>query len=362
MECNKDEGIRAKEIAERKFNDNDIVGAKKFALKAQSLYPGIDGIQKLLATLDVYICAENKIGGEADWYSILGVSPEADNETVKKQFKTLALSLHPDRNKSVGAGGAFNLLKNALDLLSDKAKRADYDMRRNVVHQNVSTTNRATKGANGSFHQKVSTMQSSQGANGSAYQNVSTGAQGSHGANASVHQKGSTAQSSQGVNDYDHQKVRTGAQGSHEANGSTSKGRGSNAKAQTGTKRPAPSSGPASVKPIPTSFWSECPKCKMRFEYAGRHLMSNVFCVDCNKLFQLVEMVPPAATCGSNSKIPFCAGSTPASENIGETEFISHVSFTQKSVHWTPFSRAAGASQASRVDSKGRKCKDKRAS
>nr|XP_011457491.1 PREDICTED: uncharacterized protein LOC101306111 isoform X2 [Fragaria vesca subsp. vesca] len=322
MECNKDDGVRAKEIAERKFSERDIMGAKKFALKAQALYPGLDGIRQLLATLDVYMCAtaENKIGGEPDWYGILGVDPEADDETVKKRYRTLALNLHPDKNKSAGAGGAFNLVKDACDLLSDKNKRAAYDRRRdvhvrqNVVHQNISTTNQASKEANGSVHQKVSTAQSSQGANGSA-----------------------------------HQKFSTGAQDSHGANGTTTKGRESNAKAQTRTKRPAPSSAPASVKPIPKSFWCECPKCWMRFEYLGKYLRWNGFCPNCNKLFQAVEIVPPAM-CGSKSTTPVHTGrSTSASENVGATGFISHVSFTQKSVIWAPFSRAASASQAAKA-------------
>ncbi|KVH97840.1 hypothetical protein Ccrd_000036 [Cynara cardunculus var. scolymus] len=42
MDCNRDEATRAKEIAETKFSAKDIMGAKKFALKAQSLYPDLD--------------------------------------------------------------------------------------------------------------------------------------------------------------------------------------------------------------------------------------------------------------------------------------------------------------------------------
>lgn len=109
MECNRDEAIRAKEIAEKKFTEKDIMGAKKFTIKAQSLYPGLDGIQNMLATLDVYISAENRISGEADWYRILGVNPKANDETVRKHYRKLALMLHPDKNKSVGAEGAFKL-------------------------------------------------------------------------------------------------------------------------------------------------------------------------------------------------------------------------------------------------------------
>ncbi|CAN4087618.1 unnamed protein product [Withania somnifera] len=130
MECNKDEAFRAKKIAERKFEQKDYAGAKKFALKAQALYPGLDALTQMLTTLDVYISAENKISGEVDWYGVLGVSPSTDDETVRKQYRKLALVLHPDKNKSVGAEGAFKLLSEAWSLLSDKSKRLAYNQRR----------------------------------------------------------------------------------------------------------------------------------------------------------------------------------------------------------------------------------------
>lgn len=79
MECNKDDALRAKEIAESKFLDKDFLGAKRFALKAQSLNPGLEGISQMLATLGVHIAAENKVNGEGNFYGILGVSPKADD-------------------------------------------------------------------------------------------------------------------------------------------------------------------------------------------------------------------------------------------------------------------------------------------
>ncbi|OVA17484.1 DnaJ domain [Macleaya cordata] len=142
MECNRDEATRAKEIAERKFSSRDIAGAKKFALKAQNLYPNLEGLSQMLATLDVYLSADNKMGGEADWYGILGVSPSSDDETVKKQYRKLALMLHPDKNKSIGADGAFKLISEAWSLLSDKTKRVAYDQKRfsRTSQQRVPTT------------------------------------------------------------------------------------------------------------------------------------------------------------------------------------------------------------------------------
>ncbi|TKY45032.1 DnaJ-like subfamily B member 12 [Spatholobus suberectus] len=155
MECNKDEATRAKEIAERKFAAKDTLGAKKFALKAQNLFPALEGISQMVATLDVYISAENKTNGEADWYGVLGVDSLADDDTVRKQYRKLALMLHPDKNKSIGADGAFKLISEAWSLLSDKAKRAAYDEKRCVKAQKGSTKfggSSTQKGPNGSYN------------------------------------------------------------------------------------------------------------------------------------------------------------------------------------------------------------------
>ncbi|KAG7543667.1 DnaJ domain [Arabidopsis thaliana x Arabidopsis arenosa] len=129
MECNKEEPRRAMDIAERKLSENDYNGAKKFINKAQNLYPELDGLKQVLMMIDVYLLASNG-GKEADWYGILGVDPLADDEVVKKQYKKLALLLHPDKNKFNGAKGAFKLVREAWFMLSDKGKRTTYDQRR----------------------------------------------------------------------------------------------------------------------------------------------------------------------------------------------------------------------------------------
>lgn len=146
MECNKDEAVRAKEIAERKFTERNYSAAKKFVLKAQNLYPGLDGLSQMMTTLEVYISAENKMSGEMDWYGILGVNHLADDETIRKQYRKLALVLHPDKNKSLGAEGAFKLVSEAWSLLSDKAKRLAYNQKRDLKggRQKTSTHPRGT--------------------------------------------------------------------------------------------------------------------------------------------------------------------------------------------------------------------------
>ncbi|WJX35021.1 hypothetical protein P8452_23068 [Trifolium repens] len=127
MECRKDDALRAKEIAEKRFLEKKFVAACTLAKKAQSLYPNIDGLPALIATMDVYVASLNKVGEEYDWYEILGAKRLDDDETLRKCYKNMALILHPDENKSVGAEGAFNLVLQAWTILSDKAKRTTFD-------------------------------------------------------------------------------------------------------------------------------------------------------------------------------------------------------------------------------------------
>ncbi|OIV96812.1 hypothetical protein TanjilG_08673 [Lupinus angustifolius] len=154
MDCNKDEAARAKEIAERKFSEREYVGAKKFALKALNLYPALEDLSQFLTTLNIYISAENKISGEMDWYGILGVSPFADDETVRKQYRKLALTLHPDKNKTLGAEGAFKLVSEAWSLLSDKTKRLAYNQKRTGNNPNHIGTQSAAHSSNGIYNFK----------------------------------------------------------------------------------------------------------------------------------------------------------------------------------------------------------------
>ncbi|XP_071692538.1 uncharacterized protein [Rutidosis leptorrhynchoides] len=128
MECNKDEAIRAKEIAENKMKNNDFEGARKIALKAKKLYPDLDNISHLLAVCDVHCSAQKKINGTVnDLYGILQVEKSDDDVTIKKQYKKLALVLHPDKNRFPGAEAAFKLICEAHVILSDKGKRYLHD-------------------------------------------------------------------------------------------------------------------------------------------------------------------------------------------------------------------------------------------
>ncbi|PUZ53219.1 hypothetical protein GQ55_5G035900 [Panicum hallii var. hallii] len=156
MECNRDDAARSKSIAERKFRENDFAGAKRFALKARALFKPLEGIDQMIAALDVHIRAQQKIGGENDWYGILEVSPLADEEAIKKRYKKLAFQTHPDKNTSICAEAAFNLISDAWSVLSDTTKRMVYDRKRHVcgLQNNYkasarNTSNSSTSSVNG---------------------------------------------------------------------------------------------------------------------------------------------------------------------------------------------------------------------
>ncbi|KAG8367210.1 hypothetical protein BUALT_Bualt16G0048900 [Buddleja alternifolia] len=127
MECNKDEAIRAKQIAEKKMENNDFEGARKIALKAQKLYPNLENITQLLSICDVQCSAQKRMSGEKGWYEILQLERLADELTIKKQYRRLALHLHPDKNRFPGAEAAFKLICEANAALSDPAKKSLYD-------------------------------------------------------------------------------------------------------------------------------------------------------------------------------------------------------------------------------------------
>jgi molecular chaperone DnaJ len=59
-------------------------------------------------------------------YNILGVSPNATTDDIKKAFRTLAMRHHPDRNPSTSAALRFHAIQQAYEVLSDPAKRAAY--------------------------------------------------------------------------------------------------------------------------------------------------------------------------------------------------------------------------------------------
>ena len=64
----------------------------------------------------------------ADPYTVLGVARGASEKDIKSAYRKLAKELHPDTNKdNPRAAERFSEVTGAYDLLSDKAKRAQFD-------------------------------------------------------------------------------------------------------------------------------------------------------------------------------------------------------------------------------------------
>ncbi|KAJ1410869.1 hypothetical protein SESBI_21678 [Sesbania bispinosa] len=149
MEANKEEALKAIENAEKRFSQRDFAGAKNYAVKAKTLCPELEGLSQMVATFEVYIASEVTHNGELDYYSILGLKPSADKEAVKRQYKKMAVLLHPDKNKCVGADGAFKLVSEAWTWLSDSTMRSSYDLKRNGQSGGINHTNLSSVHATG---------------------------------------------------------------------------------------------------------------------------------------------------------------------------------------------------------------------
>lgn len=65
---------------------------------------------------------------QRDYYEILGVARDADQDSIKKAYRRLAMQFHPDRNPgSSEAEEKFKEAAAAYEILSDAQKRAQYD-------------------------------------------------------------------------------------------------------------------------------------------------------------------------------------------------------------------------------------------
>jgi molecular chaperone DnaJ len=62
-----------------------------------------------------------------DFYAVLGVSAEADEETIRKAFRSLARELHPDVSDAPDAEGRFREVAEAYQMLSRAGRKRLYD-------------------------------------------------------------------------------------------------------------------------------------------------------------------------------------------------------------------------------------------
>lgn len=74
---------------------------------------------------------------QQDYYGLLNISPDATPEEIKRAYRKLALETHPDRNPNDrNAEERFKKISEAYGVLSDTAKRSQYDQYRRLgIHQ-----------------------------------------------------------------------------------------------------------------------------------------------------------------------------------------------------------------------------------
>jgi len=240
MECNKDEAVRARQIAEARMQRGEFVEALRFANKAKKLYAEVENITQILTICEVHNAAQKKVSAtDMDWYEILQVERLADEAVIKKQYRRLALLLHPDKNKYAGAEAAFKLIGQANGVLSDQAKRSSYDSQFGV----------STKGA----------------------------------------ARKSTAKR-------DAEKSQKGSESHHNSDGNVFTAKhGENA--ANNQKKSCPNTASYNSQAGFMAFWTSCPHCNFSYQYSLQHANADLLCLQCMKSFRARRVcfgVPPS--------------------------------------------------------------------
>ncbi|CAL0315562.1 unnamed protein product [Lupinus luteus] len=115
-------------MAEKLLQTRDLNGSREFALLAQESEPLLEGPDQILAIVDVLVASEKRVNNHPDWYALLGVDRRTDDiEAMKRQYRRLALLLHPDKSRFTFADHAFNLVADAWAVLSDPIKKSQFD-------------------------------------------------------------------------------------------------------------------------------------------------------------------------------------------------------------------------------------------
>lgn len=70
-----------------------------------------------------------------DYYSVMGVDPSADADTIKQAYRRLARKYHPDVSKETDAEARFKEVGEAYEVLRDPEKREAYDQLRRGGHR-----------------------------------------------------------------------------------------------------------------------------------------------------------------------------------------------------------------------------------
>lgn len=82
----------------------------------------------LFAYLIAFSCFIPSLVIGEDFYELLGISRDADDRTIRRAFKKLAIQLHPDKNQDdPSAHEKFVRINRAYEILKDEELRKKYD-------------------------------------------------------------------------------------------------------------------------------------------------------------------------------------------------------------------------------------------
>ncbi|KAL8117512.1 uncharacterized protein LOC141661996 [Apium graveolens] len=132
-----EEAIRLKTLAEQSYISGDLNSALKLAKKSLRLCANLDGVSDLITAFKILRsgASTSTVDASPDWYKILQIEPFSHINTIKKQYKKLALILHPDKNPFAAPEEAFKLVGDAFRVLSDKIRRKEYDVKLRIALQ-----------------------------------------------------------------------------------------------------------------------------------------------------------------------------------------------------------------------------------
>ncbi|KAI3336685.1 TPR-like protein [Xylariaceae sp. AK1471] len=136
VDCDRAISLDPSYMKARKTKANALGQAEKWEdavrewKKIQELDPEDRTIAKEIRKAEL----ELKKSQRKDYYKILGVTKDADDATIKKAYRKLAIIHHPDKNRDdEGAAERFKDIGEAYETLSDPQKRARYDSGEDLI-------------------------------------------------------------------------------------------------------------------------------------------------------------------------------------------------------------------------------------
>ena len=132
--ANAEAAAQCLEKARSKYDSGDEADAMRWLEKAKSLGGDTADADRLIARMEKY-GAKSELGqlvrrvlDARDHYETVGIPRDSFSaDQLRKVTKRLKLKLHPDKNQAIGAEDAFKKATEALEVLGDDFRRAQYE-------------------------------------------------------------------------------------------------------------------------------------------------------------------------------------------------------------------------------------------